>query len=230
MTTATDAEGRVWRRLQKPAPRARYEHERAWDKKNRRRANFVSKIDRQPGGCWVWTGQTSVRGNRQYSLTSYRERPGKHATRSAFAFMMETFFPEIELPHRTSPNCGVDLCINPLHRANSMVTNNVLTADQALKVYLSAGTDPREVAERFGISQNQVRSIWRGRNWRTVTGAPEHVPRRKVTPPEMEQAIRERKGTASSRVVGSEFGVSYKTVLRIWRHEHRPDLSISQDA
>jgi hypothetical protein len=78
--------------------------------------------------------------------------------------MMGEFFPEVAatLPHRTSTSCGVDLCISPVHRINGMVTRGTLTPAQAREVYSLKGTDAGGVAESFGISPNQVMSIWRG--------------------------------------------------------------------
>lgn len=218
----------AWGRLSESAPRGRYEHIGTWTKRNRRRTNFVTKIRREPNGCWVWTGHSAQRGGKPYPLTSWRDRTNNvHVSRSAFGFLVDTFFPEIDLPNRTVSTCGVDLCISPLHRADGMVTNNTLTAEQAVEVYRARGEDPGGVAERFGVKRSQVLAIWRGRHWREVTGAPEHVPRHKVTTPDVVLAIRARKGQASSRAVGVEFGVGYKTVLRIWQ---QPDLSDKQMA
>lgn len=137
--------------------------------------------------------------------------------------MVGEFFPEMAatLPHRTSTSCGISICISPLHRVNGMVTRGVLTPEQAREVYALKGTDARGVAVSFGISSNQVMSIWRGRNWGDVTGAVHQRQQRKVTPPEVVEAIRQRHGQASSRVVGAEFNVSNKTVLRIWNDQHR---------
>jgi hypothetical protein len=138
--------------------------------------------------------------------------------------MMEEFFPELaaDLPSKTSPNCGNSMCISPFHRRNSTATNTKLTSDQALQVYAQrhAGNSAATAAE-FGISRNQVMSIWRGRNWADVTGAVLPKPVRRTTSPELEAEIATRRGGGkSSRIVGEELGVSYKTVLRIWA-KHR---------
>src|SRR5690606_27044770 len=110
----------------------------------------------------------------------------------------------------------------PTHRINGMLTANRITPEQAAELFGMKGkTDATAVAEKFGISRNQVLSIWRGRYWGDVTGAVNQTKRRKVTPPEVVDAIRTRYGQASSRVVAEEFGVSYKTVLRIWNNGHR---------
>ena len=217
----------AWGRLQELAPRGRYEHIKPWEKRNRRRRNFVRRLDRKPNGCWVWTGQRARRAQNDYPAVTIRDG-GKHKQRSAFAWMVEEFFPEVTLPHRTSSTCGNSMCVNPLHRADAMITNNLLTADEALQVYqLKGQLKSREVAEKFGISANQVLSIWRGRNWNHVTGhpKPQGPTRPRRTPDEVRRKILEFQGEASSREVAAQFGVSFRTVARIWAN---PGLSQEQ--
>ncbi len=146
--------------------------------------------------------------------------------------MCEEFFPEIAatLPHRTSARCGQTMCVNPFHRVNGMVTNNLVTAVEAVQIYELKGKETAgAVAGRFGCSANQVRAIWRGRNWGAVTGAEYRPQQRRVTPPEVVAAILERKGSApNGKVVAAEFNVSYKTVLRIWNGTSRASLPREQ--
>lgn len=226
----SDREQVAWGRLTESAPRGRYEHARTTEKREQRRANFRDKVARQPDGCWLWTAQAPIRGNKPYPLWGVKVN-GKSQQRSAFTWMIGEFFPELadKLPHRTTTRCGQSLCINPLHRTNGMVTRGVLTPEQAREVYALKGTNAREVAVQFGLSANQVLSIWRGRNWGAVTGAVNKTQQRKVTPPEVVEAIKERLGTASGRSVAAEFNVSYKTVQRIWGGVHR-GLPAAQDA
>lgn len=217
-----DREQRAWGRLLESAPRGRYEHARSWQKREKRRANFRAKIARQPGGCWLWTAQAPDRGGKPYPLWGVKIE-GRCLQRSAFVWMIGEFFPELAdgLPHRTTTACGKPLCINPLHRLNGMVTRGTLTPDQAREVYKLKGDDARAVAVQFGISANQVLSIWRGRNWGAITGAVNQTKQRKVTPPEVVEAILARKGELSGRKVAEEFNVSHKTVQRIWGGQHR---------
>lgn len=217
----------AWGRLLELAPRGRYEHLKSWEKRNRRRRNFVRRLDRKPDGCWVWTGQRAKRAQNDYPAITIRDN-GKHWQRSAFAWMTEEFFPEITLPHRTFATCGNSMCVSPLHRANAMVTNNILTADEALQVYQCKGKlKSHEVAQKFGISANQVLCIWRGRNWSEVTGhpKPQGPTRPKRTPDDVRKQILECQGNASSREVAARFGVSHRTVSRIWAN---PGLSQTQ--
>lgn len=213
----------AWGRLSESAPRGRYEHARSWQKREKRRANFRAKVVRQSSGCWLWVGQAPVRGGKPYPLWGVKIK-GRSQQRSAFVWMVGEFFPELAatLPHRTQPSCGQPTCIAPTCRVNGMLTANRITPEQAVELFNMKGKkDAGEVAELFGISRNQVLSIWRGRNWGDVTGAVNQTRQRKVTPPDIVDAIKARHGQASSRAVAAEFNVSYKTVLRIWNDEHR---------
>lgn len=213
-------EERAWRKLQEPAPRGVYQHVGTWQRLNRRRQAFVSKIRREPDGCWVWTGQLSKRsGGKHYPAVSHRI-DGKSVQRSAFSWLLDEFFPEVSAtrPIRTSPACGNSSCINPLHRINAMATNPTITPGQAVEIYELKGKETaRVVAERFGVNYNHVLSIWRGRNWSDVTGAEKKSPQRRVVAPEIVEVAIQRRGTVSSRALGRELGVSYKTILRIWK-------------
>lgn len=221
------AEGRAWAILQRPAPRGRYEHARSWEIRNNHRRSFVRRINRTPGGCWLWTGQSPERGGKPYPMVGWRVRRSGRAAlhRSAFTWMMEEWFPEehAKLPHRTTTTCGNNLCLNPYHRVDKMNTQNKITAEQAVELYALKGrVHSAEVAEQFGISRNQVLSIWRGRNWASVTGAVKPPPVNRKTPPEVEARIIELKGTGSSRQIAEQLNISYKTVLRVWKQAEQP--------
>lgn len=221
--TVTRPEVLAWRKLREPAARGRYEHVRAWNKRNRRRASFADRLRLADGGCWVWQGQTSTRAGRSYALVSHREQPGNRRIQSsAFVWMVGEFFPESAAitRHRTSPRCGVDLCINPWHREDRRVTRQTVTASQAREIYAAKGIDAAtDVADRYGISRDQVLSIWRGRSWSQETGASKHIPTRRVTPPDVLQAILDRKGTGSSRAVAADIGIGHSVVRRVWAED-----------
>lgn len=212
-------ETQAWARLREPAPRQRYEHAKTWTRRNQRRANFVRRIDRVDG-CWVWTGQKSIRHDRTYPLVSHREQPGnRRVQRSAFAWLVQEFLPELEpmTRHRTSPACGVDLCINPWHRQDRRVTRRTITAADAKAIYARRDDAAQAVALDHGISRDQVLSIWRGRNWRSATGAAEHVPSRRVyTDDEVARALALKGTGLSSRQAAAQVGVHYKFVLAVW--------------
>lgn len=213
------SEQTAWGRLQQKAPRRQYEHVKTWEKRNRRRVNFVRRLELTATGCWVWKGQSSLWRDRVYPVVSFRERGRKPVQRSAFAWLVHEFFPEFEpmTTHRTVPGCDVQLCINPWHRRDRRVTRQLITAAQAQAIYAARETtDAGEVAHANGISRDQVLSIWRGRNWTQVTGAPKHVPKRRVYTDAEVEKVRELRGTGSSREVATALGVHYKFVLAVW--------------
>lgn len=209
----------AWARLNATAPREKYEHVKTWTRRNRRRASFVRRIDRTDTGCWLWRGQVSRVNGREYPITSFRTQPGnKQQQRSAFAWLVGEFFPEFApmTRHRTSPGCEQQLCINPWHRVDRRVTRRSITSTQAREIYAAKGEKPQAVASRYGISKDQVLSIWRGRNWRSATGAPAHEPKRRVYTDDEVQRVLDLKGTGSSREVAAQVGVHYKFVLSVW--------------
>lgn len=211
----------AWARLLITSPREKYEHVKTWTRRNRRRASFVRRITRDPAtACWLWTGQVSRFNGREYPITSFRVQPGnKQQQRSAFAWLVHEFLPEFEpmTRHRTSPGCGQQRCINPWHRVDRRVTRRSITADDARAIYARRNEPPQAVASCYGISKDQVLSIWRGRNWRSATGAPTHEPRRRVYSDDEVEAVMALKGTGlSSRQAAAQVGVHYKFVLSVW--------------
>ncbi|QNJ57643.1 HNH endonuclease [Streptomyces phage Keanu] len=232
-----DREQVAWGRLSEVAPRGRYEHPRTRTKRVKQRQNFVSRIDRRDGH-WIWTGQTTTRDGKRYPMFSYRILGGGRDSRRqvmAFRHLMSECFPELvaKIPQRTAPACGEPMCVYPWHRANMMNTRQTITGEQALAIYQAKGTrSAADLASEYGISSEQVNAIWRGRSWRSVTGAPVPIPKRKVYDDDMVRRVLDLKGTGSSRAVAAELGIGYKFVLDVWAGVRQPkgSLSVAQDA
>jgi len=224
----------AWGRLSEAAPRGRYEHARTWEKRNRQRHNFVSRIQRKDDH-WIWSGQVVKRDGKQYPMFAYRIIGGQREHRRqimAFRYLVAEFFPELtpRVPQRTAPTCGEELCINPWHRANLMVTRQTINAAQAREIYVRRNTATApEVAQEYGISSDQVLAIWRGRSWRAATGAPAHVPKRKVYDDATVWKVLELKGTGSSRQVAAQLDVGYKFVLDVWAGVRLPKASLPRE-
>lgn len=212
-------EQQAWASLGQQTPRRRYEHVKAWTKRNRRRASFVRRLDRTPDGCWVWTGASSVRPERTYPVVSHRELDGRRVQQSAFAWLINEFFPDLTpmTRHRSIPACGTDLCVNPWHRSDRRVTRWAITSAQARAIYSAKGVrDIEVVAAEHGISCSHVSAIWRGRCWGWVTNAPVYSPGRRAYTDSDVDAVLALKGTGSSRQVADQLGVNYKFVLSVW--------------
>ena len=215
----------AWGRLLESAPRGRYEHPSVWAKRNTQRTNFTRRIQRTPEAHWLWIGRTTKRDGRLYPLHSYRELGSRQQRQvGAFRHLVSAFFPEMinVFPLRTSPKCGQDMCINPWHRGERVITRQTITADQAREIYAAKGIEPKGyLASKYGISPDQVLSIWRGRNWNDATGAPRHRPSKHIYTDDEVSLVLDLKGTASARAVARDLGIGYKFVLAVWSGERQ---------
>lgn len=167
-------EGLAWRKLQEPALRGVYEHRESWTKRNRRRRNFVRRINRTPGGCWIWTGATrrAPKGGTLhpiYHVKKPMQRSG--AAHMAFSWMVSEWFGGSR-PRQTAPKCGNSLCINPYHRTNSARSRSRKFTDQQILAIYNRRESGKvtAVAKELGISISTVSEIWRGKRWANVTG------------------------------------------------------------
>lgn len=233
-----DREQIAWGRLQELAPRGRYEHTRTLARRNGHRSSFLRRVDRTPGGCWLWTGPVQQGKSAKYTLFFFRaiEPPHPARNRSAFVWMMQEWFPETEVSdkHRTMATCGNDLCINPHHRRDMKLTRAFLTPDQVIEIFNAQGRVAAiDLAAQYGISQSGVSNIWTGKRWSDVTGAkykPKAQKPKVHIPDEIVNMIRAQQGIRSTRSVARDFNVSQASVARIWRGERRASLPQEQGA
>lgn len=78
----------------------------AWHE-DRDKVRFLSRIDIQDDGCWLWTGP-----GQQYGRFSIGSDPERWAHRNAWRLHHRREIPEgMQLHHL----CGVPRCVNPLH-------------------------------------------------------------------------------------------------------------------
>jgi DNA invertase Pin-like site-specific DNA recombinase len=227
MADEAKREAAAWGRLQSAAPaRQKYTHARRREQLRQKQLSFLRRVDRQPGGCWLWTGPVlkGPKGHLNPGFYHNRATSPDNATRSAFSWMMREWFPDIPLAAhaQTSVTCGNKLCINPLHRSRSTLQgiNGAevrLTPDQVREVYaLRSEATATEIAARFHVHLSTVNRIWSGGRWRSVTG---HTDPK--APPKMTAnraiAIYQYIGTGRTlQQVAEEFGVSRHTVRSIW--------------
>lgn len=145
---------------------------------------FQSRIDKQPGGCWLWTAGKDRKG---YGAISFEGRMLK-AHRVAW-----------ELNHNEPPPFGVlvchacdtPACVNPRHlflgtpadNSADMVrkgrhrvgvrhrgeankaTRIQVEAVREIRELRKAGLSLRAIAARVGISNGQVGNIVSGKHW-----------------------------------------------------------------
>lgn len=226
---APNAEERAWERLQKPVPRGRYEHPSVYTLRTRKRVNFVRRINRKPGACWLWTGAFVTVANAKlpmyYHNRDAKRTPNDNTTRSAFLWMMREWFPEVPTQKwaKTDATCGNDLCISPYHRQHKKLGNVAepfrINHDQIRQVYAlrDSGRGVNEVAREFGWHNTLVSKIWSGARYAGVTGHPNPKPKRKALSAEAAVQVYARlDSNANAQQVADEFGVSVNVVRDIW--------------
>ncbi len=217
MTDRKSGADRAWEVLQEVGPRG---FGPSYANPHKAKSLFLSKVERDPAtGCWMWTGSVS---NGKYPV-HYEYDPGavRAKKRSAFVWMMSTWFPDVKMPGNvkgTSPTCGRLMCINPRHR-RAYVPDHVykLTPDQVRQIFAEKGKRrPGEVAAEHGIASCTVWRIWSGKQQADVTGLKKPVKvYRKLTPKEV-KTIYSRAGTVSKASLAREYGVNPTTIGHIW--------------
>lgn len=73
---------------------------------------FNDKVDKKPGGCWVWVGAKTVNGNPNFGV---RKNGGGFRFMSARKFSYQHHNGRLPLSHKSYPTCGNRLCVNPKH-------------------------------------------------------------------------------------------------------------------
>lgn len=135
---------------------------------------FLEKVDKQPGGCWLWTGAT-VTGKFNYGLAWVDGKP-KRAHRVAHELFIAPITDDDVICHR----CDVPLCVNPAHLfkgdrgdnnrdtkskgRHSYGTRNghCRLSEAEVALIKSSGLDRAILAETYGVTEHYV--------WRLQTG------------------------------------------------------------
>jgi len=147
---------------------------------------FWSKVDRQPGGCWLWRGAK----NRAVNGYGIALIDGKiaYAHRASF----EHFHGPVPQGMCVCHTCDVPACVNPDHLFLGTRADNsrdmrekgkgprtmTLTPAKALKIFRDRGNG-ETIAAKYGITRATVNKIRRGENWKHVTQPFLHDPRRR---------------------------------------------------
>jgi len=142
---------------------------------------IFGRVERTPDGCWLYLGGRSSRG---YGVVSVRGRAAT-AHRLAYLLRVGPIPPGLCVLHR----CDTPRCINPEHlflgtkgennadrkrkgrnadRRGERNTQAKLTPEQVddiRSLYTGGSTSQRQLADRFGICQQQVSAIVRGVAW-----------------------------------------------------------------
>lgn len=228
MTEHRTPEGRAWWQIHQLAPRGKYEHPLAYQRRVRKRVNFLARVQRRPNGCWVWVstvllGADGVKYPIYYHRRESESRDNGNTTRAAFPWMMREWFPEVPMRHyeQTEVRCGDTLCINPYHRvrrvpvgglANGRMDHKTIRAIYAQRHTSTVSATARE----YGLHTSQVSRIWTGVRWSAVTGHFAKPVKKRLSADVVLTVYGLRTSGRSTSDVGREFGVSKATISAIW--------------
>lgn len=211
----------TWKIVQAPDPRPLYVQSPDAARRRRSRQYFRQHVSYDSAtGCWLWSGP-SYEGRPSMKIRESADQGGTY-TRSAFAWMMDQWFPQVKFPDKsrgTVPSCGESLCVSPHHRTGRSYAHLTKLSDRQVKeIYDSQGektTD--EIMSEYGISHKTVWEIWSGRSRQRATGARRPRPVvRKITAEQAVEIYRRKDSGQKQAAVAEEFGISRYAVSHIW--------------
>jgi DNA-binding transcriptional regulator YiaG len=171
-------------------------------------------------GCWLWNGPTDRKGRARVYVHGMGTSSN---SRSAFVWMLEQWFPGVELPDEskgTVTTCGSVSCLSPFHRQKRGYEHVTKLNPATVRELYALRNDRltcREVARRYGMGDKTIWDLWTGRTHRDITGAKCKEPKYRKLTPEDVLAIYRRKGTRMTQAeVGTLYNVTRETVSRIW--------------
>lgn len=142
------------------------------------RARFLTKVDRQPSGCWEWTARLDKHGYGRFALSGGERRL---AHRASWELAHGPVPPGLCVLHR----CDNRRCVNPDHlflgtpkdntqdmlskgrcrpRRGDMVWSAKITAADVVRIRTSAGP-AKALAQEYGLSLSSVYSIRKRETW-----------------------------------------------------------------
>lgn len=147
-------------------------------------ARFWSKLDRQPGGCWLWTGWTTPQGYGRFDV-------GKAKILASHMALILTGQPRPPAPNDYAlhgDTCVSTACCNPAHlrwghaKANAEDRERLgrriaARGERARKSHLTEddvrvirGSSERQcdLARQFQVSKTAIRQIQLRRHWAHV--------------------------------------------------------------
>ena len=142
------------------------------------KARFLSHVNKNSDGCWVWKGGLHKRGYGIFWL----EGKGQLAHRISFSLFKRDLKPTENVLHK----CDNPQCVNPKHLIAGTQADNMRdmiekgrdrkafgeNAGKAkltevdVKIIRSSNSTALELAEIFGVSRSQIYYIRNRTNWK----------------------------------------------------------------
>lgn len=145
-------------------------------------ARFLAKVDKTgENGCWIWTAYKNPDGYGEFHID------GKTCKTHRIAY--ELWKGEIPDGLLVRHQCNTPACVNPEHLEVGTPRDNVddmvragrqncgrgeahgsakLTEAQISDIRSRVGQTQQEIADEFGVSQQQISKIWRGERWNHI--------------------------------------------------------------
>jgi hypothetical protein len=126
------------------------------------------KLGRDPSDCWTWLGSI---GDNGCALKQFhgRQIPARR-------WLYSQLFGPIPAGMVVTTSCGSGQCVNPHHlvcctmaeavRASAATTLLAYDVREIRKARIYGSGMAATLAEKYGVSQQTIRDIWRNDSWR----------------------------------------------------------------
>jgi len=139
------------------------------------KCRFLAYVDKQEGGCWIWTGSLNHRG---YGKFSWKKQKTALASRVSYELFKEPIEDQLFICH----TCDVPSCVNPDHLfAGSHMENMLdmidkgrqnakLSPDQVWEIrkLWEKGWSQSKLMEKFKIASPTISNIVNRRSWKHI--------------------------------------------------------------
>ncbi|MBY0548693.1 MAG: hypothetical protein K2W95_15590 [Candidatus Obscuribacterales bacterium] len=150
------------------------------------RRDFFAHVKKEPGGCWIWTGQRKKKGGygrKNFGAANIKCLYSAHKLSFLIANGIQNWD---ELPPVIRHTCDNPPCVRPSHLLGGTYKDNVhdmfergranrpkgerngsakLKLTEVTAIRKSTGT-LKEMASTFGVSITTVRKIRKGESWK----------------------------------------------------------------
>lgn len=148
---------------------------------------FWEKVEKIPGGCWLWTAAPNSSGYGNFWDGTYRPSGGPRMVK-AHVWVYERYVGPrngLDVMHR----CDTPLCVNyekclmlgtrgdnnrdraakgrsARGETHPKATMNEAVARKILDLYRAGGITQQQLADQFGVGRQAVQALTSGRRWK----------------------------------------------------------------